>query len=123
MSAFTTLAELDRTRIWPGVVGRLVKGRNLTVGVVELEPGALVPEHHHPQEQIGFVIQGTITSRCAGEERALGPGGVYRFTDDQPHEIRAGSEGAVVADLFAPPRADWDALETMPPARPRWPGP
>ena len=123
MGAFTRLAELDRTRIWPGVVGRVVKGRNLTVAVVELDSGGLVPEHHHPQEQIGFVVLGTLTCRCAGEERELGPGGVYRFAGDQPHQLQAGTEGAIVADLFAPPRADWDALETMPPEAPRWPRP
>ena len=121
MSAFSNLADLERTRIWPGVMGRLVKGRNLTVGVVEIEPGGLVPEHHHPQEQIGFVIEGSIRCRCGTEERELGPGGIYRFADDQPHEITAGSQGAVVADLFAPPRGDWDALETLPPSGPRWP--
>ena len=123
MSAFTRLAELERTRIWPGVIGRVVKGLNLTVAIVELEPGSLVPEHHHPQEQIGFVIEGTITCRCAGEERELRPGGIYRFVDDSPHEIRAAAEGAIVADLFAPSRDDWDALERMGPAEPGWPHP
>lgn len=123
MSAFTTLTDLERTRIWPGVVGRLVKGRNLTVGVVEIEPGGVVPEHHHPQEQIGFVIEGTVRCRCGDEDRELGPGGVYHIADGQPHQFTAGPEGAVVADLFAPPRGDWDALERLAPSSPRWPRP
>lgn len=121
MSAFSNLTDLGRTRIWPGVVGRLVKGRNLTVGVVEIEPGGVVPEHQHPQEQIGFVIEGTVRCRCGAEERELGPGGIYHIADGQPHEFTAGPGGAVVADLFAPPRGDWDRLETLPPSGPRWP--
>ncbi len=123
MSAFSSLSKIERTRIWPGVVGRLVKGRNLTVGVVEVEPGGVVPEHHHPQEQIGFVIEGSVRCRCGGEERELGPGDVYHIVDDVPHEFTAGPSGAVLADLFAPPRGDWDALEVLPAAAPRWPRP
>ncbi|MFZ0218578.1 MAG: cupin domain-containing protein [Candidatus Dormiibacterota bacterium] len=121
MTAFPALEALDRTQIWPGVVGRIVKGTNLTVGIVELAAGGVVPEHHHPQEQIGFVIEGSISCRCGEEERELGPGGLYRFADDAPHEITAGPAGAVVADLFAPPRDDWDRLPVQPPAPPRWP--
>ncbi len=123
MSAFNHLRDLEPTRIWPGVVGRLVKGRNLTAGVVEIEPGGVVPEHHHPQEQIGFVIEGSVRCRCGSEEEELRPGGIYHIADDQPHQFTAGPQGAVVADLFAPPRQDWDALETLPPTAPRWPRP
>lgn len=121
MTAFSTLAGLERTPIWPGVLGRLVTGDNLTVGVIEVEPDGVVPEHHHPQEQVGFVIEGRLRAWVGDEEADLGPGGIYHITDDVPHHFQAGPDGAVVADLFAPPRQDWAARETMPPNPPRWP--
>ena len=30
---------------------------------------------------------------------------------DTPHQVTAGSDGAAIAELFAPPRADWAGLE------------
>jgi hypothetical protein len=39
-----------------------------------------------------------------------------------PHAVRAGADGAVVVEVFAPGRADWGALERLDPSRPAWPG-
>ena len=40
---------------------------------------------------------------------------------DVPHEVRAGPEGAVVIDVFAPARDDWRGLGRDKPREPRWP--
>ena len=37
----------------------------------------------------------------------LGPGGTWRIPPDTPHEVHVGTDGAVVLDVFSPPRADW----------------
>jgi hypothetical protein len=37
---------------------------------------------------------------------------------DVPHEVHAGGEGALIVELFAPPRADWSGLETLPRSTP-----
>ena len=50
-----------------------------------------------------------------------GPGGTWRIRSDVPHEAHAGPQGAVVIDVFAPIRADWDALPTLEPTAPIWP--
>ena len=78
-------------------------------------------EHRHPNEQLGFVLRGAVTFRVGEEERLLQPGGMWRIPSDVPHEVKAGPEGAVVVDIFAPPRSDWGALERLAPRPPRWP--
>ena len=71
---------------------------------------AVVPEHRHPNEQCGLVIEGEVTFRIGDEERVMGPGGTWRIPGDVPHAVAVGPDGAVVIDVFAPPRQDWEAL-------------
>jgi len=102
------LADLPALRIWNDVVARRVQGERLTLAVVELGPDSVVPEHRHPNEQCGVVLEGEVTFRIADETRRLGPGGTWRIIGDTPHEVTAGPEGAVVIDVFAPAREDWE---------------
>lgn len=108
MTNLADLAELDPIQVWDGVVARRVQGEKLTLAVVELAPDAVVPEHRHPNEQCGLVIEGEVTFRIGDEERALGPGGTWRIVADMPHSVITGPGGAVVIDVFAPAREDWD---------------
>jgi quercetin dioxygenase-like cupin family protein len=108
-------------RIWDGVTSRVIAGEHLTLGVIELDPDAHVPEHHHANEQLGIVITGSVRFRVGDETRELGPGGTWRVARDLPHEVVAGPEGAVLIDVFSPPREDWEALEPQPARTPVWP--
>jgi quercetin dioxygenase-like cupin family protein len=121
MSALRDLGELELQQIWEGVAARALQGERLTLGVVELDSGAVVPEHHHEHEQLGVVIRGSVRFRVGDETRELGPGGTWSIGSDVPHEVVAGADGAVVVDVFAPPRTDWAGLEAAPARDARWP--
>lgn len=117
------VADLPAIRVWDGVRARRVEGERITLAIVELDPGAVVPEHRHAAEQNGIVLRGQMTFRIADEERVLGPGGTWRIRGDVPHSATAGPDGAEVIDVFSPIRSDWDALEQLAPMPPRWPPP
>jgi quercetin dioxygenase-like cupin family protein len=121
VTAFDELAAIGPHAIWDGVAARVVEGERITLAVVELDPGAVVPEHAHEQEQLGIVLQGTVNFRVADETRELGPGETWRILSNVPHEVIAGTEGATVIDVFSPVRADWAAVDQEPPRPPRWP--
>jgi quercetin dioxygenase-like cupin family protein len=108
MSNLVDLADSVPIQVWEGVVARRVQGEKLTLAVVELAPDSVVPEHRHANEQCGLVIEGEVTFRIADEERVLGPGGTWRILADAPHSVVTGPGGAVVIDVFAPARDDWD---------------
>lgn len=108
MANLADIAELDPIQVWEGVVARRVQGERLTLAIVELGPGAVVPTHQHANEQLGLVIEGEVTFRIGDEERVLGPGGTWRIVGDAPHSVVTGPAGAVVIDVFAPAREDWD---------------
>src|SRR5919199_5938395 len=121
VSAFEKLERVAPLPIWHGIVARAVSGEGLTLSVVELDPGAVVAEHAHENEQLGLVLQGSMDFRVGGERRELGPGETWTIPPNTPHEAVAGQDGAVVIDVFAPPRDDWAALEPLPQRPPRWP--
>ena len=121
MEAFADLAQLPLRQIWESVAVRTVDGDRLTFGIVELDPNAIVPEHHHDHEQLGMVLQGSVAFRVGEEERELRPGGTWRIPSNVPHEVRVGPEGAVVVDVFAPVRRDWGDLGEAPARAPLWP--
>lgn len=121
MANLVDLAAIPPFDVWgESVRARKVEGERVTLAVVELAPGAVVPEHRHVQEQLGMVIQGQVTFRIDEEIRDLGPGGTWRILSNHPHEVRAGSDGAIVLDVFGPIRDDW-TFEALPPTRPKWP--
>jgi quercetin dioxygenase-like cupin family protein len=121
VTAFDDLAAIPPQGIWDGILSRAVHGERITLAVVELDPEAPLPEHSHDNEQLGIVIRGSLTLRVGNEERMLGSGETWRIESNVPHEGRAGPDGAVVVDVFAPPRDDWRALEPQDPQPPRWP--
>ena len=96
-------------------------GERITLAVVELDPGAVVAEHAHENEQLGIVLQGSMRFRVGDEVQELGPGGTWTIPANTPHEATAGPDGAVVIDVFVPPRDDWSALEALAARAPRWP--
>lgn len=121
MGNLADLAGLPLLAVWDGVVARSLEGGQLSLAVVELDPHAVVREHHHANEQLGIVIRGSVRFRIGDEERELGPGGTWRIPPDVPHEVVAGPDGAEVIDVFAPARADWAALDRLEARTPRWP--
>jgi len=115
------LGSIRPIRVWDGVVARTVDGERLSLGVVELEPSSVVPEHSHDNEQLGMVLSGSLEFRVGDETRELTAGCTWRIPPNVPHEVRTGPDGAVVIDVFAPVRADWQALDRLADQPPRWP--
>ena len=121
MSAFDELGEIEAQALFEGIAARAVHGERITLAVVELDPDTVLPEHSHENEQLGIVLRGSLTFRVGSEERLLGPGDTWRIPSNTPHFAQTGAEGAVVIDVFAPPRADWEAAERLESRPPRWP--
>lgn len=94
----------------------------MTLAIVDLEPGVALPEHHHENEQLGFILRGSMTFTIGGEKRQVGAGDTYVIPSHVPHDAVAGPEGCTAVDAFAPIRSDWEKLERRDPFPPEWPG-
>jgi quercetin dioxygenase-like cupin family protein len=98
-----------------GYLGRVVLGEHLTMVVFEVEPGAVLPQHRHVNEQFGMVIEGSVRFRVGEETQTLEPGGIWRIPANTAHTFTGGETGAVVLDVFSPARDDWTAREKLEP--------
>ena len=122
MSNLVDIGTMPVIDVWgESVRARKIDGERITLALVELAPDSIVPGHCHENEQMGMVISGAVTFTIGDEVRELGPGGTWRIPSDTPHQVSVGPGGAVVIDIFAPTRADWEALPSQSPQPPIWP--
>jgi quercetin dioxygenase-like cupin family protein len=121
VKTFESLRDIRPHVLREGITARAVEGERMTMAVVELEPNLVMPAHHHENEQLGFIIAGSMVMRIGNEERELHPGDTYSIPSDVSHDVVAGPDGATVVDVFAPVRADWREMKRLDPHAPRWP--
>ena len=121
MSAFDDLQSIAPQLLADGYVARAVHGRQLTLAVVEIEAGAALPEHQHANEQFGMVIEGSVVFRVGDETKTLQPGCIWRIPSDTPHTVTGGAQGAVVLDVFSPPREEWMNQQPLEQRPTQWP--
>ena len=77
------------------------------LNLIEFEPGATVPLHSHPHEQLGIVLRGMQALVVDGVARELGPMEGYVLPGGVEHSAYCGPEGALVLDVFSPVREDY----------------
>lgn len=81
---------------------------NLMFVIYDLDPGAEVPLHQHPEEQAGFIVKGEVEIYTDTRRRVLKEGSWYHFEPNEPHGGRVvGSQKALVVDVFTPPKKEF----------------
>jgi quercetin dioxygenase-like cupin family protein len=107
--------EIPKEVLNPQLARRVISGERVMLAHVYLERGAIVPQHAHENEQLTYLLEGSMRF-WFGEDGAevidLGAGEVHRAQ---------ALEKSLDVDIFCPPRADWldgsDAyLRSTPPA-------
>jgi quercetin dioxygenase-like cupin family protein len=105
---FVTASDIEPLVLMQGLSARAVNGEHTTFAVIELEPNLTMPEHTHPNEQVGVVVRGEFTFTIGGETRLRRKGDMWVIPKDVPHSVdRAGADGCTLVECFSPPRADW----------------
>ena len=89
-----------------GVGMHAFEAEKMTLSVVDLEPGAVIPEHSHPHEQIGYMVAGTAEFVIAGKSYPVKAGQMWRLPGGTPHKVIAGAEPVRAVDVFYPVRED-----------------
>jgi quercetin dioxygenase-like cupin family protein len=88
---------------------QLATGERTSIQSFEIEPGAIVPEHSHQHEQIGFVYEGELTFFTNDSEIQVGPGDSFSIPSNEPHAAENRGEIPVRGvDVFSPPRPEPD---------------
>jgi unsaturated pyranuronate lyase len=98
--------ETEVEQLSAGIGRQMLNGDAMTLARVLLAAGAVVPEHHHDNEQIANVLSGRLRFVIGDEEREVMAGESVLIPGGVPHRIEA-LDDSVVLDVFAPRREDW----------------
>jgi len=81
-------------------------GTNMNVLHSILEDGADVVSHTHPEEQMGYIIRGSLKVTISDETKTLKTGDVYFVPPDVPHSFVSIGETEAI-DVFSPIHEFW----------------
>ena len=88
---------------------KLITGERMMLAHIYLKKGAIVPKHHHENEQLTYILEGALRFRLGddlGREIVVAAGEVFFIPSNVPHEAEA-LEDTLDVDVFNPPREDW----------------
>lgn len=98
--------HVGEEQVNPSLTRRVIHGEKMTVALIRLREGTVVPLHQHAHEQLSAVQSGRLSFVVAGEEATLQAGDMILIPPGAPHKVEALSD-CVVVDTFAPARDDW----------------
>jgi quercetin dioxygenase-like cupin family protein len=96
--------ERATKELFPGIIARTFWGEKMLLAVVDLAANAVLPNHSHPHEQGGIMIEGEMEWTIGGETRVLKPGDIYIIPGDIEHSAKVGDKPVKVLDIFSPIR-------------------
>ena len=101
--------DIPREKLNDLLERRLVTGERIMLAHVYLKKGCGVPRHFHENEQMSYVLEGSLRfflGEDEKEELVLRAGEVLTLPSNLPHKAEA-LEDTLSVDVFCPPRQDW----------------
>jgi quercetin dioxygenase-like cupin family protein len=101
--------DMPRETLNAGLGRRLISGDQVMVAHVYFTAGTEVPRHRHHNEQITYILEGTLQFFLGEDEEhvhTVHAGEVLVIPSDVPHRAVA-LEDTLDVDVFSPPRQDW----------------
>ena len=90
----------------PLISRQYLHGAHSTFVKWRMKKGAVVPLHHHSNEQITWITEGACEVYSQGKKYLLGPGSLMIIPPNVPHEFHF-TEDTIDIDIFSPQRQDW----------------
>jgi quercetin dioxygenase-like cupin family protein len=101
--------DLPKEELKPDLRRRLVSGDRIMLAHVHLDEGCVVPTHAHENEQMTYILEGTLRFWLGEDESEVvdvSAGEVLHIPSNLPHRAEA-LERTLDLDVFCPPRQDW----------------
>ena len=100
--------KMEKEEVTEVIHRKVISGERAMVAQIFLKKGAVVPMHSHENEQITYLLEGSLRFHLGEdrEELVLRAGEVLHIPSNVPHEAEA-LEDCLDLDVFSPPRQDW----------------
>lgn len=83
-----------------------ITGENAQLTFIRLEPGEIT-DHHHPHEQMGYILAGQVELTVDGNTKVLGSGDAYYIPSNVQHGFAVSAdEGVEYIEIFSPPKEE-----------------
>ena len=100
-------SEVETEQLNPLLTRQFLSGSQAMLSRIVLTKGCMVPTHSHPNEQLAFVLQGSLRFILDdGTTHTVNSGEVLIIPGNLAHSAEA-LEDTINFDIFAPPRQDW----------------
>jgi quercetin dioxygenase-like cupin family protein len=104
---FFRTEDLPATEMVPGVTRRAAYLDGVMLTIFDFEPNCIVPKHDHSNQQITWVVSGTLEFELDGEKRLLRAGDGVLIPPGTPHGAVTLDEPCRVVDAWHPIREDY----------------
>jgi len=99
-------SSLPAEQLNPLITRRAIHTPGLTIARLQIQKGAVVPEHSHVHEQVATVERGELQFWFGERQVVLRDGQSVAIPSNVPHKVVA-LQDTVVVDVFTPCREDW----------------
>jgi quercetin dioxygenase-like cupin family protein len=100
-------SEIPVEQLNPFVTRQVIHTEGSTLARLHLSKGAIIPRHHHVNEQVSTVESGLLRFYLDDQTTIDVPAGhSLQIPPDVPHRVEA-LQDSVALDLFTPVRQDW----------------
>jgi quercetin dioxygenase-like cupin family protein len=99
----------DWITVRDGVFRKAFSGEGATLALHRLEPGHAPMPHHHPFEQIVYIVEGEMDFHVGDQVHRVGAGQLLVIPPDVMHHgVVVGDAPAINLDVFTPRRPEYD---------------
>ena len=100
-------SNIEVEQLNPLLQRQFVHGEQAMLTRFHLAKGCIIPLHSHPNEQISFIVTGSLSFDFGeGDVRIVNAGEILVIPGGVPHSAIT-LEDTLAYDVFAPPRQDW----------------
>ena len=101
---------VEPKEILPGVFQQVLSGRDRDEKMMlvryYIKAGAVFPQHSHPHEQHGFLVEGEAEFEIGGVKKIIEAGEGYVIHGGVEHGA-VFRKDSIILDVFSPPREDF----------------
>lgn len=101
--------DMPKETLNPLLGRRIISTERMMLAHVYLDKGCIVPKHAHENEQLTYILEGTLRFWLGDDESEVldvSAGEVLHLPSNLPHKAEA-LERTLDVDIFCPPRQDW----------------
>jgi len=99
-------AEMPVEKLSDTITRQYIYGSQSMIVKWVFKKGAIIPLHHHVNEQITWITKGSVQVNSQGKTFIVKAGDVITIPPNVPHEFIA-LEDTIDIDVFSPARQDW----------------